>query len=523
MDRYVRTFGEESDIDAMDFFIANEESEYLILDEKSDERDKERDFNLQPDARCGDIRESKETYLKQDKVERRIWRNLLLLGVAFFVTFTAHDTYQSLQNVTDCNFGFSSLIVTHLSVIISALILPNIVLRLVGIKWTVIGCISCYIIYTLANVHPQWYTVIPVSVLDGVVGAPLWTSEGTYISTSAFLFAEATDETPDGVLGKFFGTFSAVYNLAGIISGIVSSVVYEKTLSNSDQGQEFGQAGIAKTCGANFCWARETMYNTTAVQCSSVPLSTTAILVVTFAILSIMSVLLVVFLVDKLPGDKTASDTPCLSTTFATVHLWKDYRLWMLVPIIFSGGLRTGIITLDFAKSYVSCGIGVEYIGYVSMANSIALVIAAFLTGRLAERIGRISQLVFGMACDFALIIVMLVWQPGDLKSVYFFVSAAWGVTDALIFVHIRSFVGILFPETLPAAFANFYLWTSLGTVVSFAMSLILCPAAKLCILMAIQLVALALYIAMEYFHYKQKGRKSLREWNRCHAWTIEF
>ena len=91
-----------------------------------------------------------------------------------------------------------------------------------------------------------------------------------------------------------------------------------------------------------------------------------------------------------------------------------------------------------FLQSYVSCGIGVQYVGYTTLGNSIVLVVTAFISGRLTRYIGRFSQLAFGMILDFALIIVMLLWKPDDQIAVYFFVAAGWGFAEALIYVQVR-------------------------------------------------------------------------------------
>ncbi|XP_070561142.1 protein unc-93 homolog A-like [Ptychodera flava] len=447
---------------------------------------------------------SPEKLFERTTKKQKIWKDILVLSTAFMVNFSAFAGLQSLQSSINCieGLGFASLITIYVSLIVSGLVLPGVLIRFLGVKWTIASCMSCYVVYTLANLSPQWYTFIPASMLNGLAAAPLWTSESTYIGANAYIFKEVSDsETLDAILGKFFGTFSAIYHMAGVVGNIISGTVYTKLLNRNQSHYE--EPGKVYTCGASDCRINEGNVTT---YCNPPPQNVTDVLIVIYAALGVTAVLLVSFLLDKLPTEKEKiRDKPVLSATVSTISLWKDYRLWMLVPIIMSGGLRMGVLTGDFNESYVTCGIGVEYVGYISLSSSIIVVITAYISGRLTQYIGRLSQFAFGMTLDFGLIMVMLLWIPDDRVALYFFLAAGWGVTDALIYVQVRSFIGALFPEHLEAAFANFYLWNAAGAAVSFSMSLIFCVSTKLYILMGVQLLALILYALLEYLYYKQK------------------
>ncbi|XP_070561130.1 protein unc-93 homolog A-like [Ptychodera flava] len=448
---------------------------------------------------------STEVSQRRRQTKRRTWKNVFVIGFAFMISFSAYGGLQALQSSINCNegLGFASLITVYMSLILSGLFLPNAVIRLLGVKWTIVGCTACYIVYPLANFRPSWYTMIPASVVVGLAASPLWTSEGIYVSASAYILADVSDsENPGAMLGKVFGFTGFLFYMYGIFGNFISATVYRELLTPEERHHE--EPGIVYTCGASNC--RDTNGNSTSY-CYPPPLSATAVVLVIFIALYVVAILMLLFFLDKLPEDKEQriKDTPLLASTVQTMILWKDCRMWMLVPIMMSDGLRLGVFNGDFNESYVSCGIGVEYVGYVGLCTSITQTLASYPSGLLTKYIGRLSQLAFGVALDSVLIIVMLLWDPDDRVELYFLIAAGWGVAHILIIVQLKAFLGLFYPDNPSAAFANFHLWSAVGTCVSFAMSLMFCVSTKLYILIGFQLIALALYAVVECMFKKSE------------------
>ncbi|XP_070561128.1 protein unc-93 homolog A-like [Ptychodera flava] len=482
-------------MDEMMAVAANEQKVNLLLEEGTVRKRTDSEGDL--DSNVEDSNYSPEVSQRRRKIKRRIWKNIFVLGLAFMVSFSAFDGLQALQSSINCNegLGFASLITLYISFIFSGLFLPNAVIRLLGVKWTIVFCMACYMMYSLANFRPDWYTLIPTSVVVGLAAGPLWTSQSVYVSASAYIFAEVSDkETPDSMLGKLFGVISSIYYMRGIVGNFISATVYRELLTPEQRHHE--DPGIVYTCGASNC--RDTNGNSTSY-CYPPPLNVTSVILVVFTAVYVIAFLMLSFFLDKLPKEKDKSeDIHLLSATFKTISLWKDYRMWMLVPIIMSGGLRLGVLNGDFNESYVTCGIGVEYVGYVVLCTSITQTLTSFPSGLLTKYIGRLSQLAFGVVLGCVLIIMMLLWDPDDRVILYYLIAAGWGVTDALIKLQIRSFIGLLYPDKPSAAFANFHLWNAVGSSVSFAMSLMFCVSTKLYLLFCFQLIALALYAVVE-------------------------
>ncbi len=105
---------------------------------------------------------------------RKIYKNLLLLSIAFVLMFTAYNgmvTLQSSLNVKN-NVGVNSLIITYAFLIVSSLnrkknpeqifyflqfssiALTGVCMDLFGLKWTIILAEIGYIFYIAANIKP---------------------------------------------------------------------------------------------------------------------------------------------------------------------------------------------------------------------------------------------------------------------------------------------------------------------------------------------------------------------------------
>ena len=91
----------------------------------------------------------------------------------------------NLQSSINCveGLGVASLATIYATLVFSAIFVPSFVIRHLGLKWTLVASMSCYTIYMLANFYPEWWTLIPASVLVGLGAAPLWSAKCTYLTT----------------------------------------------------------------------------------------------------------------------------------------------------------------------------------------------------------------------------------------------------------------------------------------------------------------------------------------------------
>ncbi|KAI4797980.1 hypothetical protein KUCAC02_024723 [Chaenocephalus aceratus] len=135
-------------------------------------------------------------------------------------------------------------------------------------------------------------------------------------------------------------------------------------------------------------------------------------------------------------------------------------------------------------QNYVTCALGIHYVGYVMMCFGATNSVCSFLFGRLARYTGRAALLLFAALTNFSCIIALLFWRPHpDQLPIFFVFPALWGMADA-----------IWQTQTNEAAFANYRMWESLGFVIAFAYSTSLCLETKLYILLSFLVLTVITY-----------------------------
>ena len=177
---------------------------------------------------------------------RRILKNLLIICLAFLFLFTAFQALQNLQSSINCDagLGLASLSVIYATLVVSAILVPSVVIRLLGMKWTLSVTVFCYSIYIAANFYPDWGTLIPTSALVGLAAAPLWASKSTYVTTIAKRYAELTSNTHNAIVNQFFGIFFFIFQISQVLGNLISSLVLQQ-----DETEPSGKY----VCGPNDC------------------------------------------------------------------------------------------------------------------------------------------------------------------------------------------------------------------------------------------------------------------------------
>ncbi|XP_063967448.1 protein unc-93 homolog A-like isoform X4 [Lytechinus pictus] len=368
---------------------------------------------------------------------RRIYKNLLIISSSFLFVFTAFQALSNLQSSINCDegLGLASLSVIYGTLIVSAMFVPSVMIRHLGLKWTLVVSQVTYALYTAANFYPSWATLIPASVILGLGAAPLWTAKSTYLTTTAGVYSKLTETGDDN------GTY-----------------------------------------------------------CDPPETSLTYTLLSIYLVSGIIAVIIVVVFVDNLGASKKIKDQGTLDLFFATARLMKDKKMIAIIPLTIFSGLEQAFIAGDFTKSYVTCSLGVGWVGYVMICYGLADAICSVLIGRLVKYTGQIPFFCLGALINVSLIVALFVWEPfSDQLPVFFVIAALWGVGDAIWQTQLNSLYGILFRDQQEQAFSNYRLWESVGFTMAFAYSNFLCVWIKLTILVCALGVGMLGYASAEF------------------------
>lgn len=80
----------------------------------------------------------------------RTYKNIVAIGVAFLLQFTAFNGMQNLQSSlnTEANVGVNSSSIIYVCLIISSIFLPHPLMSIFGLKWTLVISQIPYVVLT---------------------------------------------------------------------------------------------------------------------------------------------------------------------------------------------------------------------------------------------------------------------------------------------------------------------------------------------------------------------------------------
>uniref|UniRef100_A0A667GMW8 Protein unc-93 homolog A n=1 Tax=Lynx canadensis TaxID=61383 RepID=A0A667GMW8_LYNCA len=395
-------------------------------------------------------------------------KNVLVVSFGFLLLFTAYGGLQSLQSSL---YGEEGLGVTALStlyggMLLSSMFLPPLLIKRFGCKWTIVISMCCYVAFSLGNFYASWFTLVPTSILLGLGAAPLWSAQGTYLTIMGNTQAEKAGKVGRDVVNQYFGTFFLIFQSSGVWGNLISSLVFGQTPS---QGS------------------------------------------------SVLAVLLVAVFLEPIKDAQRKREgdegPPFWSTLLSTFRLLGDKRLRLLVLLPMYSGFEQAFLAGDYTRSYVTCALGIRFVGYVMICFSATNSLCSVLYGRLSQKTGRAALYALGAVTHLCCIIALLLWEPHPRQLAVFFVfSGLWGVSDAVWQTQNNALYGVLFEKDKEAAFANYRLWESLGFVIAFGYSTFLCVNVKLYILLGVLSLAMLAYGTVEYLEAKKAARPAAAE-----------
>ncbi|KAF9423894.1 hypothetical protein HW555_000952 [Spodoptera exigua] len=454
----------------------------------------------------------------------RINRNILVLGFAFMVHFTAFHGTANLQSSvnSDAGAGTFTLAAIYFSLILSNILLPAVVIKWLGCKWAVAISFIAYMPFIAAQFYPRLYTLVPAGMMVGFGGGPLWCAKCTYLSVVAEPYAKLSGVSAEVLVVRFFGLFFMFYQMAQIWGNLISSAILssnlgdEPTLWNATTSsladlftnETTPSVDFGSTCGVNFCSATAAHGNTNLE-----PPSEMKIQVIAGVYLACMAaaVLLVAFGVDSLTRYTGGRNTACQGKSGVRLlavtlrQLRHKYQL-LLLPVIGYIGAEQAFMAADFTQAFIGCAYGISNIGYVMICFGVFNALAAPVAGALVKVTGRFPVMVTALLLNLCLLTSLLYWRPDPEQWLVFYALAAiWGTADAVWLVQVNAFSGILFPGNEEAAYSNFRLWEATGSVLSYATAPYLCVRTRLYCLLGFLLVGFLGYSIIELMEYKVK------------------
>ncbi|GLH03538.1 UNC93-like protein [Gryllus bimaculatus] len=99
--------------------------------------------------------------------------------------------------------------------------------RKLGCKWTMALCAVAYAPFMAANLHAEFYTLVPGALVAGAGAGPAWCALSTYTSLAGERSARARDAAAadvEAATARLYSLFYTVYQLNQVSGNLVSSL-----------------------------------------------------------------------------------------------------------------------------------------------------------------------------------------------------------------------------------------------------------------------------------------------------------
>ena len=221
------------------------------------------------------------------------YKNLVGVSVSFLISYSAYVSEVSLQSSINAaeGLGLASLVTLYASFMLVAIVTPT-MMKVLGTKYSLVLGYLMFLLYTVANYYPHWYTLIPASILLGIAFGPIWASLNTHITAVAYQFAGSLQEEPAYLVTIFNGVHVFFYKLSYVPGNVASSIIL---FSGRDRNGSSLASQSAISIELSVC------NNTEAANLDRLYLY---ILVSVFVVFDIVAILLVLLVIDNLKPER---------------------------------------------------------------------------------------------------------------------------------------------------------------------------------------------------------------------------
>mmetsp|Transcript_33446 Transcript_33446/g.92435 ORF Transcript_33446/g.92435 Transcript_33446/m.92435 type:complete len:470 (-) Transcript_33446:12-1421(-) len=459
------------------------------------------------DRVCDDSRANPILHSTEARRHKHFRTAVLLLAFAFLGVFGGFQAAQGLQTSINATLGFINLAALYGTFALFCLVAPRVLAMLEskGFSMRVVMFVSSltYGVMALSNVYTEhWAIPIATNVLVGIAAPLLWTSQNDFIGRCAYhvATAEETDgcaetassaaaaattrvdgEKLKAMTASFNGIFFSIYQFAGSAGNIVaSSIMLALT------GQAF----------------------------------TKDVLFVCLGTISCLGACLFLLLPAVAPCDSEgAQQCPSLKATASLAV--GDFRVTLLVPVIFTNGLLLASVLSDFATDITCPVLGASFTGFVTASFFAVNSVSTFAWGRLTSKktLSRLGAFGLSSLLQIAFLAAKLIWRrprnyelrDGEWAKlveptwqdfvVVFCLVSVFAMGDAFWESGPPSILQNFFVNTphLVPAMANYKLWQSLGFATQFVLGAVLSaqPEIRTAILIGMCVLATSLVVAL--------------------------
>ncbi|KAJ9576175.1 hypothetical protein L9F63_006997 [Diploptera punctata] len=414
--------------------------------------------------------------------------------------------------------GALLLAALHALASLSSLAAPTLVQRL-GCNWTLILGYAHACVFFGLHLYPVAYTMVPGYIVMGLWLGPLVSARVTFLMTLASKLSYVVSEDEEAEEQNNCRRETVVRRLArglqtaqdfGFVlgNGVAASLLW--FTRQDDEGFQVDGLFLEddsgdRICGSEACPFFNPPEVTNVTEDDSLfflPCKTSAMLASVFLGCSVMGVALTAAFLDRIRmfvyQDPLERPTG-IAALRAVRNAFRDPRLQLAAPLAVFIGLEQGFMFADFSKTYVVCTLGVPNVSLVFLSMGSLQSLAAFTLSMMLRHIRRCIVIAVGFVFHACLLLVLLLWKPsGDDPALFYVISAAWGVCNAVWETLNFTLLVTVYPDSWQAPLAHCYFFRFLGLSLAFGLHGGVCNWLKLYALATALVLAVAPYTWLE-------------------------
>lgn len=460
------------------------------------------------------------------KIRVRLWKDCLLLTVAWLSLYMGYNSMAAVQNsLYGSGLGVAALCAEFASMTFGNLFTDSFIIKRLGCKWTVALGMGTYAAYLSANFHPAFYTLVPLAIISGITSAAMWVAQSAYITRLGEEYARQMGVNADNTKSRFIGILYMGYLGSNVVGNAASSLILGSDMLSTGLVDQDAYNPYLPICGASYCneeldsnihWLLDhnaSLANST--QYHRDPSKSQVWAFCGFCVgAAILGCLLVVFFLDSLPqlgiNEKVCiGDQSSFALFTASIRQWKDPNQLLLIPIGIYNGMDNPFWSSEFTKAYVTCAIGIHFIGVVMVCYGVTAPIMSFIAGFAGKERFRTAPFFVAFTAHFCTAISLLFWKPSPDNIVEMFIlTGVWGIGTGVWSGQVPAFYSIIFTDNLEAAFSNSRLWDAAGRTMSYGWSYPLCMKYKIYLVSTMVAVGICGLIGIEVRYWAMKRRR---------------
>nr|XP_039259024.1 protein unc-93 homolog A-like [Styela clava] len=387
-------------------------------------------------------------------------RNLLMLSTSFLFIFSAYGALEAAQSSINAELGVISLCAVYASYTVFSLLLPPLVISQLGSRKSIAVSVIGYAAYIAAHFYPRGWTLVTTGILVGASASVLWVAQKVYVTNLAFNNCGKINKQTENTVGYFHSIFMAIFCARGIGSIIMSILLNReaKVVQNEDTPFSSNASSRPSTtvkilnfnttenfheiCGdpASRQWESSdpTAETKLDVNIDSTKLYIMLSVYIGFVIIGFVLLLCIDEMQEfKLPSDHAeqiaidneANKKSNRSKILSTGRLMtSNIQMIFLIPSSIQIGMYAAVPLTFYMRFWVTCSLGVDYVGYVAFTYSLMSSIMSLIAGRLLKYFHRKTLFFISCILEISCSLVVLLWTPvkEDGNIAMFFVFGGW-------------------------------------------------------------------------------------------------